>query len=209
MNNRCDICFNRFYETKELDGKKICILYNVLNRCIKCNVIVYPENLFKNCCFTCWNKSCYISTILPNELYLSDYKSSINYPLLLNHGIKQILTIGRELPTHKTNLFKTMHIWLDDLPEELISRYFSPCHSFIAQAPTLVHCYAGISRSSTIVISYLIKHKDFTLKNALEHCRNIRPIVNPNIGFLNQLESYEKDNFTRDSNEEIFQLEIN
>jgi hypothetical protein len=51
----------------------------------------------------------------------------------------------------------------DDVEEDIL-RHFAPAHEFISAAlaagsSVLVHCRAGISRSATIVISYLMKAK--------------------------------------------------
>ncbi|KAL3537061.1 hypothetical protein ACH5RR_000427 [Cinchona calisaya] len=42
---------------------------------------------------------------------------------------------------------------------------------------TYVHCKAGRGRSTTVVLCYLVKHKDMTPKAAFEHVRSIRPRV--------------------------------
>lgn len=51
----------------------------------------------------------------------------------------------------------------------------------------LVHCHAGISRSSTIVLLHLMFHRGFDLDGALEHLKTVRPVVNPNEGFMRRL----------------------
>uniref|UniRef100_A0A6B2LJQ5 protein-tyrosine-phosphatase n=1 Tax=Arcella intermedia TaxID=1963864 RepID=A0A6B2LJQ5_9EUKA len=64
----------------------------------------------------------------------------------------------------------------------------------------LVHCDAGISRSATMVIAFLIKIQNMTLPNALKFLKTKRPEVEPNHGFLYQLFSYEKSLYVdRDS----------
>lgn len=51
---------------------------------------------------------------------------------------------------------------------------------------------AGISRSSTAVIAYLMHNFEMTLSNALQLVREARPAAKPNEGFLNQLRDYEQ-----------------
>jgi len=54
----------------------------------------------------------------------------------------------------------------------------------------LVNCYAGTSRSATVVLAFIITHRGLSLKEALvvvKKCRDIRP----NDGFLRQLLLYE------------------
>jgi protein-tyrosine phosphatase len=57
----------------------------------------------------------------------------------------------------------------------------------------LVHCVAGISRSATLVIYYLMVHQKYTLPNALRFIRSARGCVNPNDGFLAQLIELHKE----------------
>ena len=57
----------------------------------------------------------------------------------------------------------------------------------------LVHCQAGMSRSATILASYLMKLKGLTSDEALTLLKSKRSKVSPNGGFLLQLKSYEKE----------------
>jgi protein-tyrosine phosphatase len=134
-----------------------------------------------------------LSTIIEGKLYLSDCRTAQQYELLKQHNIEQIVSIGSEFPKHETNEFKILHIDLADKPDENITAYFSAAHAFINQAPTLVHCYAGVSRSATIVLSYLMYTEQLSVKDALIYCVSKRPIINPNIGFLYQLKQYERN----------------
>ena len=56
----------------------------------------------------------------------------------------------------------------------------------------LVHCVVGASRSATIILAYLITKKKITLQQALAYLIDIRPIVNPNCGFIVQLLEHER-----------------
>eukprot|EP00920_Eleutheroschizon_duboscqi_P026341 GHVT01064945.1.p2 GENE.GHVT01064945.1~~GHVT01064945.1.p2 ORF type:complete len:104 (+),score=12.43 GHVT01064945.1:943-1254(+) len=51
---------------------------------------------------------------------------------------------------------------------------------------------AGVSRSATVVMSYLLAKKHFHLHEAFFHVLSKRPIVCPNLGFMEQLCSYEQ-----------------
>jgi protein-tyrosine phosphatase len=51
----------------------------------------------------------------------------------------------------------------------------------------LVHCRAGVSRSATVVLFYLILSEAYTLPSALLRLRRARPVVRPNAGFLRHL----------------------
>lgn len=69
--------------------------------------------------------------------------------------------------------------------------YFEEAADFIHEARTsggkvLVHCRQGISRSSTIVLAYLMIKKSMTVQEATRKVRENRDII-PNPGFLQQL----------------------
>ena len=53
-----------------------------------------------------------------------------------------------------------------------------------------MHCYAGVSRSATLVLAYLMARERLSLKMALQRVREARPTAMPNQGFLRQLEKY-------------------
>ena len=51
----------------------------------------------------------------------------------------------------------------------------------------LVHCHAGVSRSATVVLLYLLAVRGRSLDAALAHLRRVRPVVAPNDGFMSTL----------------------
>jgi protein-tyrosine phosphatase len=55
-----------------------------------------------------------------------------------------------------------------------------------------VHCQAGVSRSATIVIAYLMHQRGMTLMEAFQHVRSLRSIVAPNLSFMGQLLAFEQ-----------------
>ena len=55
----------------------------------------------------------------------------------------------------------------------------------------LVHCFAGVSRSASIVIAYLMRFGGMSFGSAIQLVRNKRPWISPNHGFMNQLRRYD------------------
>eukprot|EP00753_Platysulcus_tardus_P014053 PLAT4005.1.p1 GENE.PLAT4005.1~~PLAT4005.1.p1 ORF type:complete len:188 (+),score=66.76 PLAT4005.1:265-828(+) len=106
----------------------------------------------------------------------------------------------RELP----NLFDcfTYHrLPLDDDEEEDISAVFEDAFQFIDAAleeeetRVLVHCRAGMSRSATIVIAWLMKRDAMSLRDAYLHVKLARPLICPNSAFMRALIALERELF--------------
>lgn len=155
--------------------------------CYSCKIPIttYTLDLL---CESCHFKS-RIHEVHPG-VFISDGYISTQYDFLKSLGIKQILTVAKELKQHNQSDFKTMYISIDDDPDENIMQYFDQAHEFISKAPTLVHCFAGISRSASIVIAYVMKVKQLHVTDAIKQCKKIRSIIDPNEGFVKQLHDY-------------------
>lgn len=55
----------------------------------------------------------------------------------------------------------------------------------------LVHCQAGISRSATICIAYLMYLKHLNLDEAFDFLKSKRSVISPNLNFMRQLAEFE------------------
>ena len=64
----------------------------------------------------------------------------------------------------------------------------------------LVHCHAGISRSATICMAYMMASRRLRMEEAYEFVKNKRQIVSPNFSFMGQLLNFESKIFGLGSN---------
>lgn len=65
-------------------------------------------------------------------------------------------------------------------------------HSIRSNKNVLVHCMAGVSRSVSLVVYYLMKKYYLTYDTALKMVKNKRGIANPNDSFRHQLLEYQE-----------------
>ena len=56
----------------------------------------------------------------------------------------------------------------------------------------LVHCGAGVSRSASLCIAYLMRRFGWNAARARKHCQSRRSLVNPNDGFWRSLCAFEQ-----------------
>lgn len=135
--------------------------------------------------------------IIENELYLGS-QDSVDNDNIHQYGITHILSVGIDIPEFSSdvNLIKKF-IPLLDLPTEDIKSAINESIYFISYAiqnggKVLVHCNAGVSRSATIVIAYLIIEKNYTFSNAMQLVKSKRECICPNSGFIIQLKNIKK-----------------
>ncbi|KAJ7576723.1 phosphatases II [Mycena floridula] len=57
----------------------------------------------------------------------------------------------------------------------------------------LVHCHAGMSRSASVVIAYLIREQDMSYEQAVRFVWSRRNCINPNPGFVGVLKHWETE----------------
>ena len=84
---------------------------------------------------------------------------------------------------------------VDTVSADVLSFFEEACE-FIerarkANSNVLVHCTMGMSRSSTVVIAYLMKVKGMRLSEAMAFTKDRRPVASPNTGFMSQLIDFE------------------
>ncbi|XP_072773294.1 dual specificity protein phosphatase 15 [Taeniopygia guttata] len=134
-----------------------------------------------------------MSQILPG-LYLGNFVDAKDLEQLSRNKITHIVSI-HESPQPLLKDITYLRIPLPDTPEANIKRHFKECISFIHQCRLhggncLVHCLAGISRSTTVVVAYVMVVTELSCQEVLDAIRTIRPVANPNPGFRQQLSEF-------------------
>ena len=131
---------------------------------------------------------------ITENLYLGNLYDAQNIPYLLSIGIQKVLSLitDPQLLYYPKEIEHKL-IKINDFPRENIIQYFGECLLFIEDnRKILVHCVAGASRSATIVIAYLMWKNQLDYKESAKFVEQMRPCINPNYGFVRQLEIFEK-----------------
>ena len=132
-------------------------------------------------------------------LYIGGLKILDSPDILRRYGITHILSVlDYDRCDHK-NYSKFQRLWIsaEDHPSENLLQRFEKTNAFIEEAfaadgRVLVHCAMGVSRSATIVCAYLMHRNSCTFLEALRDLQQARPLCAPNVGFVEQLEVYER-----------------
>lgn len=133
-------------------------------------------------------------TKITDHLFLTGVGGMTKENFRKNH-IDFVINITTEAPFWED--VESMRLPLEDDASTNILPYMDTAVDRIHEAITkrnahvLVHCLAGVSRSATIVIAYLMKYRKMPLKAAFNFCYDLRPVIRPNNGFMVQLINYE------------------
>ncbi|XP_063814453.1 protein phosphatase Slingshot homolog 3 isoform X2 [Pseudophryne corroboree] len=129
-------------------------------------------------------------------LYLGSEWNASNLEELQKNKVTHILNVTREIDNFFPETFKYLNIRVLDEESTNLLQYWKETYNFISSAKrqgshVLVHCKMGVSRSASTVIAYAMKEYEWTLEDALKHVKDRRSIVQPNAGFLRQLQTYQ------------------
>ncbi|XP_037095071.1 dual specificity protein phosphatase 7-like [Syngnathus acus] len=176
------------------------------------------------------NQPAFPVQILP-YLYLGCAKDSTNLDVLGQYNIKYILNVTPNLPNmfEHDGRFRYKQIPISDHWSQNLSQFFPEAISFIEEARSkqcgvLVHCLAGISRSVTVTVAYLMQRLNLSLNDAYDFVKRKKSNISPNFNFMGQLLDFERtlrlhspcDNratsqeqlfFTTPTNHNVFQLD--
>jgi dual specificity phosphatase 12 len=130
-------------------------------------------------------------------------------------NVKTIISMTRGKPisvaqyaeneTKHGNTIQHFHFSLDDIPSADISQYFKKTNAILDKcleegSNVLVHCMAGISRSSTIICAWILHRtshdsslsSEENVARVITKLRTMRSIVDPNRGFREALVGFDR-----------------
>ena len=108
--------------------------------------------------------------------------------------VKYVLNVTTMCPNfhEEDERFIYKRIAVSDTDTDRLSPHFTEAFEFIELARkngscVFVHCSAGISRSATLTIAYIMSYYKLALQTAYQYVKERRPAISPNLNFMGQL----------------------
>jgi len=161
-----------------------------------------------------WQPIWEANLILPGKnefegnLYHGAIDSAFDFEGLKAHNITHIVHIEYYFKPKFLNEFHYLECSIDDEGGKdlffVIEKAIPFIKKGIRKGNVLVHCAAGISRSSSIIMAYLLsEHRDEINVSTVEDChkflRTKRSIAEPQLGYMRCLAEYQKSEYNLQS----------
>jgi len=132
-----------------------------------------------------------MSLITP-YLYIGNMQNAQDQNFLKSIKVSLIVNCAKEVPNYFPKNVQYIRLELNDLPNQDIGPVLEPVanniiHLMRNKKVVFVHCAAGISRSSSMVIYTIMKLHNWDYEKAFKFVKDLHPNTNPNPGFEQQL----------------------
>lgn len=144
-----------------------------------------------------------------DSLFLTDFDAALLAEAIEYYECRSILTLLNALECRCVDQpgiiekYKLNWLWIEYEDSFMEKGSFQStlhkCADFIHQSIDVkqevcfVHCWAGVSRSSTVVIGYLMKYRDMDAIQAYQFVRQQRPRARPNPAFIVELKLFNEN----------------
>ena len=150
--------------------------------------------------------------LIEEHLYLSGSHTADDLKILNIFEIKYVLSVFDDALKHKSDSITYMLIFAADNYSQDLLTHFDETYQFISKAQNsgqniLVHCHAGLSRSATITIAYLMRKHNIPFESAFNMVKCRRTIY-PNENFVAQLQLFEEMGNKLNANNKKFRQHI-
>ncbi|CAG7905615.1 unnamed protein product [Brassica rapa] len=138
----------------------------------------------------CFDKEC---SKVAEHIYVGGDAVAKDKDILKSNGITHILNcVGFICPEYFKSDFCYRSLWLRDSPSEDITSILYDVFDYFEdvreqKGRIFVHCCQGVSRSTSLVIAYLMWREGQSFDDAFHYVKSARGIADPNMGFACQL----------------------
>eukprot|EP00429_Kryptoperidinium_foliaceum_P064740 CAMPEP_0176059156 /NCGR_PEP_ID=MMETSP0120_2-20121206/29480_1 /TAXON_ID=160619 /ORGANISM="Kryptoperidinium foliaceum, Strain CCMP 1326" /LENGTH=287 /DNA_ID=CAMNT_0017392693 /DNA_START=27 /DNA_END=887 /DNA_ORIENTATION=+ len=134
------------------------------------------------------------------NLFLGGRSAAEQPEALIEQGIRAVVCCMREPEFASVDFHPGLQYYrvdVEDMGREPIELFWPEAvdfiHGFRSQGEAvLVHCRAGVSRSASTVLAYLIMREGYSLCDAFARARSRRQRITPNPGFMEKLRGLEE-----------------
>ena len=137
-------------------------------------------------------------TEIIDKIFIGSYLNAKSYEELEKNNIKYILNCASECKSLFEDKIKYLKLDIKDQNDFPIQDYFEKGIQFILDSLNnndgniLIHCMEGKSRSTTLLMAYLIKCQNENTNSAYKILKSKRQLTMPNLGFMYKLREFEK-----------------
>ena len=137
-----------------------------------------------------------------DHLYIGNIYTALNEDILKEHNIQAVVNCTTDIPFLECDFIKDGYRCAleDDKSEEQMENMLDLFDHILDIIKThidnnenvFVHCRAGVQRSASIVVAYLMKYNKINLEKATTYLKTIRHcIFNPQTNFIKPLTTFE------------------
>ncbi|MCO5552310.1 hypothetical protein L7F22_005821 [Adiantum nelumboides] len=158
---------------------------------IQRNAVEPTEIQLKRDKFAHFDKQC--SRVADYHIYLGSDAVARDREALQANGITHVLNcVGFVCPEYFKRELNYKTLWLQDSPCEDITSLLYDVFDYFEDVReqggrVFVHCCQGVSRSTSLVIAYLMWRERSSFEDAFQDVKTARGVTNPNMGFACQL----------------------
>ena len=129
-----------------------------------------------------------------DNIYLGDSVAASDEDFLKEYNISTVVNCAADYTSIYKDI-KFMELKLYDSDNQNLFPKFEIAYKFIKTNSKnnnniLIHCMLGMSRSSSLVIFYLMKERKWDFDTCYNFVKEKRPIIDPIYGFEKQLREY-------------------
>lgn len=129
-----------------------------------------------------------VPVLIVDFLYIGSQDCAVR-SVLEKYNIKNVLSVGVDVDI---SFIDHKFVPILDLPESDIKLPLQECLPYLRNCienkeNVLIHCNAGVSRTSMVAIAYLMQYEFLDFENAYNLVKEKRPAIQPNAGFKKQL----------------------
>ncbi|XP_039253556.2 uncharacterized protein LOC120330721 [Styela clava] len=133
------------------------------------------------------------------HLFLGSQKDVVDEKMMRSNSITYVLNVSKTCT--KPEFIDDSHfhrISVRDNYQEKMTPYIKEAIEFIEKVRksnqrVIVHCLAGVSRSATVAIAYVLHYLRINFEDAYRFVKEKRPSISPNFNFLGQLMEFERN----------------